>query len=343
MFRKKKQYVRLSKRSFSILGIHSLWKGPDHLLWVETLFGKEYYKRFFFKDIQSIVMMRTSTHIVWAFVWGIPTFIFGLLALAGVGSVYFSSITAALFLVALLSNGVMGPSCTVYLQTAVQMQKLTSFTRLRFARKVMNKIKAHIEEAQGPFQNQHTSNSAIAAGHIDPITLKPGTLNASPVTHSPDISQSAFNPLLHQLFFGFLFLSGFVVATQLVVKSLVLGLLMLLLHSSLQVMVVVCLTRWHRHIKASLIAKINWLSLIFITFQSVIIYALFIVASIDNPMINYNHWEMFKLMLQLQQTNHPLALTGNLVYIGGCVILGICGSIQIQRYRAGRIPNKEKA
>ena len=122
MFRKKNQYTRLSKRSLLLIGVHSLWNGTDHLLWVETQFGKEYYKRFFFRDIQSIVMLRTHTHMVWAFVWGIPAITFGLLALSRVGPNYFFSVCSALFFIALFIDLAIGPSCTVYLQTAVQVQ-----------------------------------------------------------------------------------------------------------------------------------------------------------------------------------------------------------------------------
>lgn len=340
MSRKNKQYTRLSKRSFSLFGLNSLWNGPDHLLRVETMFVKQYYKRFFYKDIQSIVVMRTSSHIVWAFVWGIPTFFLGLLAITGTGSVYFSTISAVVFFFAMVLNLVMGPSCTVYLQTAVQRQKLSSITRVRSARKVITKIKGRIEEAQGAFQGQHTFNRTIAAG-TDPVSLRPETVNASHTTSPPDFLKIPFNPLLHQLFFGVLFLAGFVVAVQLVFKSPALGLLMLLLHGCLQVLAVVCLTRWYRHIKASLIAKLNWISLVFITIQSIFVYVLFIIASLENPMINYHHWEMFKYMLELQQTNHPLALAGNLVYIGGCVILSFCGSFHIQRLGARRISDRE--
>ena len=107
-----------------------------------------------------------------------------------------------------------------------------------------------------------------------------------------------------------------------------------LLHAAVQILVIAALTRWYRQIKESMISRINWMALCFILFQTLVGYGLFLAVSFRNPMINYHHWEMFKLMFQLQTADHPLALTGNLVYSGGNLVLGLLGLIAMRRGRA---------
>ena len=48
-----------------------LWLGDDHLLQVESMGGySETYKRFYFRDIQAIIVQRTRTWVVWNIVLG---------------------------------------------------------------------------------------------------------------------------------------------------------------------------------------------------------------------------------------------------------------------------------
>src|ERR1051326_4778766 len=55
----------------SALSRSSLWLGPDHLLLVERRGYTEFYKRFFFRDIQAITIRQTNRHKVWTLVLSI--------------------------------------------------------------------------------------------------------------------------------------------------------------------------------------------------------------------------------------------------------------------------------
>jgi hypothetical protein len=65
------RYKKLPGRHVSIFGVKCLWQGPDHLLWVEAALGQEHYRRFYYKDIQAIVLQRTSRHNYWSVAWGV--------------------------------------------------------------------------------------------------------------------------------------------------------------------------------------------------------------------------------------------------------------------------------
>ncbi len=334
MAKKERIYKRVPGRPFSPFGVSTLWYGPDHLLLVESAFFREQYKRFYFKDIQSIAMHRTGIHWVWTFVWGAVSLLFGIIAALVPGTPYVSGTICALSLFALMVNLLMGPSCQVILQTAVQRHRLSTLKRVKTAGKAMDRIKAFVEAQQGSWEKQKSIDAQSwqqdrAASRLD----------QAPVAKSQMVEEKApvgpYLPLLHQIMFGLLAAMGVLGAIQIELKNLPLGLLGSLLHAVVQIMVIVTLVRWHRHLKGTAIAKMNWLALIFISFQTAVGYVLYFVVSFQYPEINYHNWEMFKRMFEIQMMDHPLALSGNVIYAGGSLLLGAFGLLLVQRHAKG--------
>lgn len=128
-----------------------LYLGPDHLLLVSSSGYAESYKRFFFRDIQSITIRKSSLGKVWNVVWGLLFWIFGVaVALeAGGGAMYFWLGVAAIFLVLLIWNIGRGPTCVTQITTAVQTRTLAPLNRLRRARQVLAQLRPLIEATQG--------------------------------------------------------------------------------------------------------------------------------------------------------------------------------------------------
>ena len=333
---KDRKYKRLPGRPFTPYEVRSLWLGSDHLLWVEAVFFKEHYKRFFYGDIQAIILQRTDTHMLWSFIWGALALICGLIAFLVPGTPYASAAFTTVFLLALTINLAWGPSCTVYLQTAVQIQKLTSLKRVRSAQKAMARIKAQVEAVQGPWEKQHSANDRAAAPQKGPERGP----SADAPTGSANRSAAAdpagpFNPLLHQVLFGLLLTLGMLGAIQLQIRNLPAAVLETMLHAGAQIMVLIALVRWYRHLKGTLVIKLNWVALVFIAIQTIIGYGLLLAVSFNNPRINYHHWAMFKKMFELQWTDHPVAYAGNLIFAAGNLLLGIFGLFVLGRRKAG--------
>lgn len=142
------------RRFFSVAAMArtSLWLGPDHLLFVESSGFNESYKRFYFRDIQALTLRRTNTARNINIILGVITFFFGFLGLAvvhdDIGKIFMLGF-AAIFGLLLTVNAVGGTSCRCYLKTAVQTEELSALSRLRRARKVLNKIRPLIVAAQG--------------------------------------------------------------------------------------------------------------------------------------------------------------------------------------------------
>jgi hypothetical protein len=148
-----KLYTRLPGSGVAGFQRVRLWLGPDHLLWVGSSSIGERYKRFYFADIQALVICQTMD-------WAIGSVILGAMVVGlGLGAVAvdtsglrgFFIVAAALFLLLLTVHLFLGQTCVCRVKTAVQSESLPSLKRLRNARKVLARIRPLLEAAQaGP-------------------------------------------------------------------------------------------------------------------------------------------------------------------------------------------------
>jgi hypothetical protein len=129
----------------------SLWLGPDHLLVVDSGGFTETYKRFYFRDIQAIVVQKTTNATIVNIVLTIllvPTLTLGI-ASQTTGLKIFFLMWSGFFFFILLVNLLRGQSCRCFLRTAVQTEELPPLNRVRRARKVLGEIRPLIAAAQG--------------------------------------------------------------------------------------------------------------------------------------------------------------------------------------------------
>jgi len=197
-----KEYQRLtrarSRSEFAVAFISrsSLWLGKDHLLYIETSGYTETYKRFYFRDIQAVLLVATKRRAIWNWVLGAPMTIFLMLLLGTLAgrsnsntvAITIYAICASVFAVPLLINNILGRSCICHLRTAVQMEELSSLNRLRRARRVLNRIRPLIVGAQGELSPAEIPARLRAAVESpDVATPAPGvTASPSPTTNRPD-------------------------------------------------------------------------------------------------------------------------------------------------------------
>ena len=123
--------------------------GRDHLLHISTGIFVEEYKRFYFRDIQSLMINQSKSWIVVNIILAVLmagliflTVAFGdLVRLIG-------GIIALIMFVMLVVNLIRGPGCVCYIQTAVQKQKLRSVSRIKKAQQIMVSLKPIILRSQ---------------------------------------------------------------------------------------------------------------------------------------------------------------------------------------------------
>jgi hypothetical protein len=156
-------YKRLTRSSwFATTGQSrsSLWAGADHLLSVGADNFRESYKRFYFRDIQAILVQKSDRFRTWNIILGMITvFMFVCLFASlpkgegwtsdNIGIVSFFGVMVALLVVILALHLTRGQTCRTFLRTAVQIEELHSLTRMNAARRFLVDIHPLIVAAQG--------------------------------------------------------------------------------------------------------------------------------------------------------------------------------------------------
>lgn len=197
-----KEYQRLTgARSRSVIAVasmsrSSLWLGKDHLLCVDSSGYSETYKRFYFRDIQAISIMKSKRWVLWNWMLAIPmTLCLALLLTAlssrsywedGIIIVY--AIFASLFGVLFLFNNLWGPTCVCHLRTAVQIEELPSLNRLRRAHKALARLRPLIVAVQGELTPEEISSRIRATAGTPPETtpaMAPEAATSPPTTPTP--------------------------------------------------------------------------------------------------------------------------------------------------------------
>ncbi len=164
MLKKDPNFTRLKKLGGrGYLGRVSYWLGVDHLLVVEVTNYNERYRRFYFRDLQAVIVQRNRNRM-----WGniaiavLGCLFLSLLVLAGFGNsnalplIVIFSIVFLLAVIVLLINTVGGPMCSIHLRTAVQTQKLTGITRWRRAEFLIGTLTPLIQSAQSAMETTPT-------------------------------------------------------------------------------------------------------------------------------------------------------------------------------------------
>jgi len=185
-----KLYRRVSGRTASFTGYHRLYEGADHLLLVHSTGIREDYRRFFYRDLQAIIVRPTSRRRDNAVAWGAFTAVTGLpalaTALAGVPVLpIVLGVLAASFGAVLIANQALGPTCECHLQTAVQCEALPALRRLNRAQKFLGQIRARVAEVQGVLDPEEFAARLAAnraAGPVAEAELPPVMAPEAPPT-----------------------------------------------------------------------------------------------------------------------------------------------------------------
>jgi hypothetical protein len=170
-------YSRLPGTFRGFIRRASLWAGPDHLLSVTGTRFVEEYRRFYYRDIQAIVIQkcpRAGSIGIWV-VLGFICFVATIQASTAVRAPIAGPVALAtgLFLLVRLVLS-LRYSCRCYIQTAVSREELPSLLRPWIAEKALTRLRAKINDAQGVLPEEIGSvrrDSAAASPAIE--TLAP--------------------------------------------------------------------------------------------------------------------------------------------------------------------------
>ncbi|MBW1988385.1 MAG: hypothetical protein JRI97_02450 [Deltaproteobacteria bacterium] len=173
--KKPRTYERIAGPRSRLVTVHSLYKGPDHLLSVVNTGGyREEYRRFPYDDIQalSVAVLRWSR---WSSLLTLALFLFlvwGAVAAEG-GLAVFVAILAGVVGLGLLADLYMGAYVKVTIQTSVQRARLPAVKRMRTAMEVMREVREQVEAVQGVLP------SALSDADLAAVPKEPGTREAA--------------------------------------------------------------------------------------------------------------------------------------------------------------------
>jgi hypothetical protein len=324
MARAPKTYKKLAGGGLSLFFRHVLWQGPDHLLWVETGAFQEQYKRFYFNDIQAIILRRNQHRGLWALGWGACILLFGIIWLTGRGPGYGSGLMTVLSALGLGIHWLRGPCCEVYLQTAVQIEKLSTLVRVPKALKVMERIRTAAEAVQGPFDGWHISPDRepeeMAAIDFSAAGIAPG-----PVSPPGPADGEPYQPLLHRILFGLLFLFGLLRCLQLWARSFPLAVLDIIGLASTLVLAIIVLVRWHHWVKGTVLSLASWLVLVFAALHGLAAYIMFIATSIGHPALAFQQGAILKAFFELRVGDQPIVWGIGVAAAAISLVLGLLG------------------
>ena len=314
-------YQRLpGKKKGFLIGFHTLWQGPDHLLQIYSRLGVEDYKRFYFNDIQAIITRKTDRGKIQNFVLGALTGLFGLFAVtSGGGWSIFNAVIAGLMLLIWIINLLKGPTCETYLLTAVQTEKLHALHRLKTTQAVMKQLRSLIEQRQGRINPESfAQQSAHPSTHQTPRT-PPGANRHIPKTQKPEKGR------VHLALFALLMVDSVVIAFSFFYTHVALSLLSTVVSMLMGICVVVALVKQHESNLKQSLRTMTWAALGYVCFSFVAGYVVSMTLTFKHPEIWQNQWELFKLLSSTSPWESTLLMAVNIIALSGAVIIGIPG------------------
>jgi len=324
---KKKEYHKLpgTKKGF-LVGRYTLWQGGDHLLHVYSRVGVEDYKRFYFNDIQAIITRKTVAGKVQNVVLGFLLLLFTLPAISNDGgwSAFWAAL-AGVFLLLLLINLYRGPTCETKLLTAVQTEKLHSLHRLKNAFKIMDRLRSHIQSAQGTLSQQDLSK--IPARRVNDNAVKGSSLQGG----KSKTTLRHEKGWAHLVLFGLLVLDGVLATSGFLFTHVIVTILSSVAGICLGIFIIIALVKQHNSDISSVLRAITWASLGFVGITFIAGYVFSVAFAFKNPGIVYNQWELFKSMSSLSPWENPLVLGFYIFTICGAFFLGIPGLLMLKQ------------
>ncbi len=334
MAKKNKEYTKLpgSKKGF-FLGRYTLWQGVDHVLQIFARFGVEDYKRFYFGDIQAIIIRKTVGGKVQNAILGGMASLFLLLVFSVLdtgpillnGWALFWAFMAVIMALFLLVNFFMGPTCETKLLTAVQTEKLHALNRLKKAIKVADDLRPLIRDAQRSIPSHDGNQQQAGPNGPNP------TRSSKKTRISPQKDVRTENGRAHMILFGLLLFDGLLATSEFFVLHVMTTVVSSAASLCTGIVVIIALVRQHNSDLPGSLRSITWACLGFVGITFLMGYIVGMVMAFENPRVFYNQWDIIKSISALSPWDSPLKLSCNILVLCGAVLLAIPGLIILQR------------
>lgn len=300
MARAAKRYRKLAKAG-GLFAYYALWQGPDHLLSAETAMASENYRRFYYREIQAIIVQKTGMYHVYSFLFGLPAVLALMVGTLGDTTPLPWLIFSALAGLMAVINLLRGPTCVCHIRTAVQNVRVRALVRMRRLGKVLDQVTPLITDAQ--------ANLPAAPATSSPSVVAPRTTSPVPDrATAPTLPASLKRPIStrpHQILFGGLLIQALLVGGDFFVRNLFYGLFSTLSVTGVMIMTVVALARQADSGINATAKRITWAALFLLCLEVAAGYVVSIWAYATHPELLNDQWALYKYLIMLSPLDHP--------------------------------------
>ena len=332
MAREENQYQKLPGRGYASDGpvavariMSRLYLGKDHLLRVSTSWS-EYYRRFYYNDIQAVVVSRTKRGLIWNIVLAIlcAAFLFWCLSVTDQTGRIVLACIAAFFGTFLLVNALMGATCRVKILTHVGSEPLPSLKRMRVARKTIALLKSRIEAVQGQLQSGEIPDQITNFEHIAGGS---GSRVSAP-------AQNNYRGGVHGWLFSMLLIETVAMIVTVFAQSTGFALVLLFVTLGTAVLTLIALVKQSGSALSSGLRTVTWTVLAQMILSFVLGYVMMIYVIIGNPKISNNQWSIFSAIASIPVMQNPWLLGMFCFMVVFALVLATIGWILLLNFRA---------
>jgi hypothetical protein len=316
-----------------------LWLGDDHLVQVESMGGyTETYKRFYFRDIQAIILHETRVWMVLNIVLGLLTGSLLILLLATmpkgarwtgeeIAGGIFLGILVVLFGLFFILNLLGGATCRTYLKTAVHLEELPSLRRYRNVQKVMARIQPLIEAAQGNATAETIAPQyAALLADASAVPAVPGQ-----VLRVVDPELTVYASRVHQILFIALLADAFGAVLAIFLPSIPVVLLTMGTGAMVAGSVLVALVKQHQTDLSLAVRLLTWFAAGFTGIGYIIGYVMMVVLA-PGAHTEGTQWGYIKAIANLRPLETPWWLGVLTVSAVLAALLGAGGLLLLQSH-----------
>jgi hypothetical protein len=328
---------------------HTLWLGPDHLLAVTNQGYSESYKRFYFADVQALLLRRTPAYtvrnvVLGAFTGGGIGMALGGTMLRWHPAVSISFLVAGcLFGLGVLANLIRGPTCACHVRTAVQIEPLPSLNRVRRALRVIEALRQSVEAAQGRLTDaeaaRHEQAAAALAAAADAAPAAPPS-SARPRRTGAPVAVRPYRGHAHEALFAVLLADLCHTCVRFFTGGRAMLVLGAFLGLAIGVMAVVALVRQHGTDLPRGAKGAAWGTLGYLAFSHVYSMAYSVLLTLSHPQSAGNSWEQAGLAASVS----PFESAGMMIFLVlsavSAALLGFGGLLSLRRRAPAVAPGK---
>jgi len=329
------EYKRLPGTGYAFLGFgrSSLWLAEDHILMIVRRGYVEEYKRFYFRDICTIVIQKTGLYLALNAAAGLLLSAFLFLHFLGLIQWHWSTaehialaIPSASLLLILLINAFKGPTCLAKLGTAVHAVTIPSMNRLRTSLRVVATIRKKIEETQG-----HLSREVLLQ---HPKIEEPPVLFAPPHKTTAKLNLVTDTGTVHLCLFLFLVIDAILTIITIFHRNQPLLIVSLFSSVLFWFLLILALVRQRRRSVPAGVSGLTWGVLIYSVVYYTWSYLFTIFFAIQHPAAINSRWDWLKTIWALSPLDNPGLFVMAIFSIACSLALGIPGVISVLRFRS---------